>query len=146
MTTSTPAFEAFAAKFRLQELEVRRYKHWTWSVRPAQGTLAASVISLNRPAVSWAEVDAGENAGLSQVVGDVEAVIRRQFDFSKINYLMLMMVDEHVHFHVFPRYSAQRSFAGRTWLDATWPKPPDLQAGDFGPDILGAIRDTLRRG
>lgn len=142
----TPAFDAFAARFRLAELEVRRYRHWTWSVRPAQGTLGASVISLNRPAVAWSEVDAGENAGLSQVVVDLEAVLRRQFAFDKINYLMLMMVDEHVHFHVFPRYSREREFAGRTWLDTNWPKPPDLAAGDFGPETLAALRETLKRG
>jgi diadenosine tetraphosphate (Ap4A) HIT family hydrolase len=144
--TPTPAFDAFNAKFRLAELEVRRYKHWTWSVRPAQGTLGASVISLNRPATSWAEVDAGENAGLSQAVTDIEAVLRRQFSFDKINYLMLMMVDEQVHFHVFPRYSGERQFGGRTWLDANWPKPPDLAAGEFGPELLAELRETLRRG
>lgn len=143
---TTPAFEAFAAKFRLRELEVRRYRHWTWSLRPAQGTLGASVLSLNRPSVAWSQVDAGENAELSQVVGDAEAVLRRQFSFDKINYLMLMMVDEHVHFHVFPRYSAAREFGGRAWLDATWPKPPDLAAGDVGPEVLATIRDSLRRG
>jgi diadenosine tetraphosphate (Ap4A) HIT family hydrolase len=143
---TTPAYEAFAAKFRLAELEVRRYHHWTWSVRPAQGTLAASVISLNRPAVAWSQVDAGENAGLAQVVSDVEAIIKRQFNFDKINYLMLMMVDEHVHFHVFPRYASERKFGGLTWVDTTWPKPPDLAAGDPGPETLAAIRDTLQRG
>lgn len=146
MSETTPAFDAFIAKFRLAELEVRRYRHWTWSVRPAQGTLAASVISLNRPALAWSAVDAGENAELSQVVSDIEAVIKRQFDYAKINYLMLMMVDEHVHFHVFPRYSAERKFAGVTWRDATWPKPPDIAAGDPGPETLAALRETLRRG
>lgn len=145
-TETAPAFQAFVEKFRLAQLEVRRYRHWTWSVRPTQGTLAASVISLNRPAVAWSEVDAGENAGLSQVVTDVEAVIRRQFAYDKINYLMLMMVDEHVHFHVFPRYSSERQFGGRTWIDATWPKPPDLQAGEFGAETLAAVRDALRIG
>src|SRR5215212_2779393 len=133
-TASTPAFDAFNGKFRLEELEVRRYAHWTWSVRPAQGTLGASVISLNRPAVAWSEVDAGENAGLSQAVTDIEAVLRRQFAYDKINYLMLMMVDEHVHFHVFPRYAGERAFGGRSWIDLTWPKPPDLQGGDVGPE------------
>ena len=143
---TTPAFEAFLAKFRIAELEVRRYRHWTWSVRPAQGTLGASVISLNRPAMAWSAVDAGENAELAQVVANIETVMRRQFSNDKINYLMLMMVDEHVHFHVFPRYSAQREFGGRSWVDATWPKPPDLQAGDFGPETLAALRDALRNG
>ena len=59
---------------------------------------------------------------------------------------MLMMVDEHVHFHVFPRYSTERKFGGQTWQDTAWPKPPDLAAGDPGPDTLAALRETLRRG
>ncbi len=145
-TGTTPEFEAFAAKFRLAELEVRSYRHWTWSVRPAQGTLGASVISLNRPATAWSQVDAGENAGLSQVVSDIEAVSRRVFGQDKINYLMLMMVDQHVHFHVFPRYSSERQFGGRSWLDATWPKPPDLQAGELDAETLAAIREALKTG
>ena len=148
MTTSesTPEFDAFSAKFRLAELEVRRYAHWTWSLRPAQGTLAASVISLNRPATAWAQVDAGENAGLSQVVADIEAGTRRLFKQDKMNYLMLMMVDQHVHFHVFPRYSSERQFAGKAWLDASWPKPPDLQAGETDTETLATIRDALKNG
>lgn len=145
-TPTTPEFDAFTAKFRVAELEVRRYKHWTWSVRPAQGTLGASVISLNRPAKQWSEVDAGENAGLSQVVQGIEGAVRRQFNHDKINFLMLMMVDQHVHFHVFPRYTSERQFAGRGWADSAWPKPPDLQAGEFAADTLIAIRDTLKNG
>jgi hypothetical protein len=42
--------------------------------------------------VVWSQVDAGENAELSQVVGDVEAVIKRQFNFDKINYPMPAMM------------------------------------------------------
>ena len=143
---TTPEFDAFAAKFRLAELEVRRYRHWTWSLRPAQGTLAASVISLNRPAAAWSQVDAGENAGLSQVVADIEAVVGRLFQHDKINYLMLMMVDRHVHFHVFPRYSSARSFADQDWTDTAWPRPPELQAGECAAATLAAIRDALKAG
>ena len=148
MTThdTTPEFDAFAAKFRRAEFEVRRYAHWTWSLRPWQDTLGASVISLNRPATAWSQVDAGENAGLSQVVADIEAGTRRLFKQDKINYLMLMMVDQHVHFHVFPRYSSERQFAGVAWLDPTWPRPPDLQAGESDAATLAAIRDALRNG
>ena len=58
----------------------------------------------------------------------------------------LMMGDQYVHFHVFPRYSTERQFAGRSWLDATWPKPPDLQAGESDAGTLTAIRDALKAG
>jgi diadenosine tetraphosphate (Ap4A) HIT family hydrolase len=36
------------------------------------------------------------------------------------------MVDPHVHFHVLPRYSLQRTFAGVTFTDPGWPRLPDL--------------------
>jgi diadenosine tetraphosphate (Ap4A) HIT family hydrolase len=42
---------------------------------------------------------------------------------SKINYLMLMMVDPHVHFHVLPRYEGDRSHGGIEVVDAGWPGP-----------------------
>ena len=67
------------------------------------------------------------------------------FDFQKINYLALMMVDPHVHFHVIPRYSSSREFGGATCLDAAWPKPPDLgTALPLTPAQMGLLHATLR--
>jgi diadenosine tetraphosphate (Ap4A) HIT family hydrolase len=39
---------------------------------------------------------------------------------------MLMMVDRNVHFHVIPRYSEPRRWAGVEFADAGWPEPPQL--------------------
>ncbi len=67
------------------------------------------------------------------------------FDFQKINYLALMMVDPHVHFHVIPRYSGSREFAGSTFADATWPKPPDVTSAlPLTPAQMGLLHSTLR--
>ena len=46
---------------------------------------------------------------------DIERALRATFDHQKINYLALMMVDPHVHFHVIPRYSGSREFEGSTF-------------------------------
>lgn len=46
--------------------------------------------------------------------------------YAKINYLMLMMVDPHVHFHVIPRYDGAREWNSREFVDVGWPKVPDL--------------------
>ncbi|MDX1576719.1 MAG: HIT family protein, partial [Kiloniellales bacterium] len=67
-------------------------------------------------------------AELGRAVGDIETCLREAFAYDKINYLMLMMVDPHVHFHVLPRYAAPRSFSGATFADAGWPAAPDLKA------------------
>ena len=51
-------------------------------------------------------------------------------DYERINYLMLMMVDPNVHFHVIPRYSGARVVrTASTFADAGWPGPPDLEIG-----------------
>ena len=46
--------------------------------------------------------------------------------YEKINYLMLMMVDPHVHYHVIPRYESPASFDGVAFVDHGWPGPPVL--------------------
>ena len=46
--------------------------------------------------------------------------------YEKINYLMLMMVDPHVHFHVLPRYEGGRDFDSVDYPDAGWPGMPAL--------------------
>jgi len=67
------------------------------------------------------------------------------FDYRKINYLALMMVDPHVHFHVIPRYSEPRTFDGATWTDATWPKPPDVTTAlALTPEQMAALQARLR--
>ncbi len=45
-----------------------------------------------------------------------------------MNYLMLMMVDKHVHYHIIPRYSETKTFLGREWKDSGWPAIPNLNA------------------
>jgi diadenosine tetraphosphate (Ap4A) HIT family hydrolase len=79
------------------------------------------------------------------VVRDVEVCLRESSKFEKINYLMLMMVDPNVHFHVLPRYAGTRTFKRIVFEDRGWPGPPDLKAApaitatDFAA-ILASIR------
>ncbi len=140
-------FDEFTANFQVPELTVVRTRHWTWSVRPIQATLGAGVLSLNRFSTSLADLTADEGADLSVIVPRVDGALRRWIAPDKMNYLMLMMVDAHVHFHVLPRFAHSRTFAGVEWVDRGWPAQPQLNANaDFG-DVgeLQLVRDTLRR-
>jgi diadenosine tetraphosphate (Ap4A) HIT family hydrolase len=131
-TTSGRSAEAdrtlvqFHAKFRLPELEIRSNIHWTWSIRPEQPTLGAGVLSLRRPCAHFADIDAAEGAALADIVSEIETGLRRAFAPDHINYLMLMMVDHHVHFHVLPRYGRPIILMDQQWLDCSWPGPPDI--------------------
>ncbi|MFN3607575.1 MAG: HIT family protein [Hyphomonas sp.] len=110
------------------------YVHWSVQVRPKQATLGALVILARSEAVALSDLPAEAFAELAGIVKDVEAVCARCFAYTKINYLMLMMVDPHVHFHVLPRYASPVEFDGRTYTDAGWPGPPNLGVSDGLPD------------
>ena len=139
----TDTLDWFATKFNLGDLTVRRYSFWTWSVRPIQSTLGAGVLSLNRPCATWGEARGDENAELAEVIADVEGRLRKCFACDKFNYLMLMMVDPHVHFHVMPRYAEPRRRYELEWSDATWPKLPDFYSGTTDTAVLEQIRRDL---
>lgn len=138
-------FDDFQSKFRVNELLVHKSQHWSWSVRPAQPTLGCGVLSLNRYAAQFSEVSAEENADLQTIVQCIEHSLQKTFRFDKINYLMLMMVDPHVHFHIIPRYADTRIFAEQSFHDAGWPAVPSLKAETSPDDLLHALCDTLRK-
>ena len=56
----------------------------------------------------------------------MESALAKAFQYDKINYLMLMMVDPDVHFHVLPRYAQPMQFADMEFIDAGWPVMPNL--------------------
>jgi len=80
-----------------------------------------------------------------RVTADLEAALAATFAPDKINYLMLMMSDPHVHFHVLPRYAGERSIAGMNFVDRAWPVAPSVaDVTDTGEAERAAIADTLR--
>ena len=138
--------DEFRAKFRVEELLIAETPSWTWSVRPAQPTLGAGIIALKRHALRLSEVTAAEMADLAGLVSRLESSLSRCFGHQVMNYLMLMMVDHHVHYHALPRYDGAREFAGRRWVDNGWPGLPafgDAQHAD-SPETLLEIRRALQ--
>ena len=93
-----------------------------------------------------AEVAAEAYAELPMVTGDLQSVLKAAFDYEKINYMLLMMVDPQVHFHVIPRYGSSRELAGRPYDDPFWPGPPDVrQALDLDQQSFATLYDELKR-
>lgn len=136
--------EEFQEKFRVQRLLVREFEHWRWSVRPVQSTLGASILSLKRAAERFSALSRDESAELAAASTTMERTLGAAFSYDKINYLMLMMVDPHVHFHVLPRYAAARAFGGREWTDAGWPALPVLAGKPEDEATLTAVVERLR--
>lgn len=115
-------------KFGYPATLVREYRHWVLLVRPAQVTAGSMILAAKGDATSYGALSAAAFAEQGVIVAELEQKLRQLINMDKINYLMLMMVDPHVHFHVFPRYMGVRSFAGLELADHGWPGPPDLKS------------------
>lgn len=131
-------------KFGYPATLLSAYEHWVVLLRPAQATLGALVLACSEPATSFAEISVEACTELARVTRDLESTVGVCFDNDKINYLMLMMVDPHVHFHVLPRYAAAQEFAGHRFDDPGWPGPPRLDhQADVDDAAFAAVRDRL---
>jgi len=107
---------------------VRDYEHWVVLLRPAQVTTGSLILAAKSDDTAYGALPQGAFIEQGLIVAQIEAALRRAVDYERINYLMLMMVDRNIHFHVLPRYSGSRSFAGLDIADAGWPGPPDLKS------------------
>ena len=136
---------ATARKFGYPSTLVAETAHWLVLVRPQQPTFGSLVLVCKDEAQAFSDISAGAFADLQQAVGGIERLLRHSVAYERINYLMLMMVDPHVHFHVLPRYEGERGAAGLTVADAGWPGQPDLgQAVKLDDDAVAALSDWLK--
>jgi diadenosine tetraphosphate (Ap4A) HIT family hydrolase len=84
------------------------------------------VLVSSENASAFSELSREAFAELQSITREIETGLRRAFAYDKINYLMLMMVDPDVHFHVIPRYAESKVMADCTFHDYGWPGPPAL--------------------
>ena len=132
-------------KFGWPTTLVREFAHWVVLARPAQPTLGSLVVAAKSDATAFGDLPGEVHAELKQVTAAIEAALANAVGYSKLNYLMLMMVDPHVHFHVIPRYEGSREWGGREFVDVGWPKVPDLgHAVALEGDDLGVLTAWLR--
>jgi diadenosine tetraphosphate (Ap4A) HIT family hydrolase len=96
-------------------------------LRPKQPTFGSLVLICREPVQAFAQASPKAFAELRGIVGKVEAMLRGFVAYERINYLMLMMVDPDVHFHVIPRYNGTRNFGAIAFPDTGWPGPPALE-------------------
>jgi len=113
-------------KFGYPATLLRELEHWVILLRPAQVTLGSLVLAAKSNATAYGALPRAAFAEQAEAVALVERALAEFTRYERINYMMLMMVDPNVHFHVIPRYSEPRSWSGMEFPDAGWPGPPQL--------------------
>lgn len=113
-------------KFGWPATLIHEFEHWVVLLRPAQPTLGSLVLAAKSQATAFGDLPEGAHAEMKAVTGAIEAALARFTGYAKLNYLMLMMVDPHVHLHVIPRYEGAREWGGLPFTDAGWPAVPQL--------------------
>jgi diadenosine tetraphosphate (Ap4A) HIT family hydrolase len=113
-------------KFGYPATLLHELDHWVILLRPAQVTLGSLVLAAKSDAVAYGELPRQAFAEQFDAVARIERALAAFCSYERINYLMLMMVDPNVHFHVIPRYSQPRTWNGVEFADSGWPGPPQL--------------------
>lgn len=131
-------------KFGYPASLIREYDHWVVLLRPAQVTLGSLVLAAKSDAQAYSALPPEAYVEQGRVVAQIEEALQSFCAYEKINYLMLMMVDREVHFHVLPRYSGSRDFEGTDFPDHGWPGQPELgKAKSPPPEQADRIRKRL---
>ncbi len=140
----SPNMEQFIKKFRIEELIIYETRYWTWSLRPIQSTLGAGVLSLKRECGVFSELSVEEFCDLNNIIKVIEHTLKSTFNYDIINYMMLMMVDKQVHYHILPRYENSIDFLGVIWKDLGWPSIPNLDGEVVDSDVLNNILNKIK--
>jgi len=137
-------FEVFDEENNL----IKEYTHWKLLVRNRNSTLGNCVVVIKRHLESFSEATPEEMAEFAQVVKDIEGALKKLFNYDKMNWLMLMMKDKHVHFHVLPRYSEVKEFYGLQWEDHAWPSMTKIFSEKKEPltqEMLNKIKEEIKK-
>jgi len=133
-------------KFGYPDSLIKEYGHWVVVVRRDQVTLGSLVLACKEEATAFSDISAGAFSEMQAIVRDIERALKSSLAYDKINYLMLMMTDREVHFHVIPRYAGPRELAGLSMPDKGWPRRPDMESPTPLTDQqMRGLRDALRQ-
>jgi len=132
-------------KFGYPDTLIREFDHWAVLLRPAQVTLGSLVLAARGEETAYSQLPDQAFAEQALAIRAIETALARFCRYERINYLMLMMVDPHVHYHVIPRHSAPREWHGTEFIDAGWPGPPQLKSAvELDRRQLKEMREELK--
>lgn len=126
----------FMKKFDPEATCIKEFKYWIVCVRKRARTLGDAVILLKRQTDSVSNITKDEAIEYSEVIEWYEKTCADKFGATKFNYLMLMMKDNFVHYHAFPRYDKDIIKFDKVWKDEDYPVIVNLKNAEVLDDSL----------
>ncbi len=132
-------------KFGYPDSLIKEFSHWYLLLRPEQVTIGSMVLIEKEFKSKYSDVSKESFVEFAKVVKQIESVIEDSFSYNKINYLMLMMLDEEVHYHIVPRYSRDIVFNDKVFCDHGWPGLPNFSdVNKSEVETLSKLLELLR--
>jgi len=119
--------------------------HWTLVLNENQATLGRAFFALDRHETDIAALTEDELASLWTFLRETKQALIALFAPDHFNYMFLMNLTPHAHFHIFPRYAAPRDFAGQAWADSRFGDHYDPAESRAVDDlVMDALASALR--
>tara|TARA_B110000495_G_C23013929_1_gene600115 strand:+ start:114 stop:983 length:870 start_codon:yes stop_codon:yes gene_type:complete len=132
-------------KFGYPKTVIKKYFHWVLLLRIEQYTIGSLVLVHKKSKEQFSKVCIEAFNEYHQIIKEVEHHLSNLFDYDKINYMMLMMKDPNIHFHIIPRYKKSKKFMGKNFIDPDWPNMPTLINHNLlNSNMFDSIKSILR--
>mgnify|MGYP001223787849 CR=1 FL=1 len=117
-------FRNFKKKFLIEELIILESNFWIVSLRPMQTTFGAMVISLKRETNSLSDLTTEESKNFGEILLEISKVNKKYLKTNLSNIFQLMLIDNYVHWHYFPRFKHDCNI-NKIYDPIGWPKMLD---------------------
>jgi len=125
---------------------LKGYKFWSLEVSFSQHNLGTVIIFSKENVERISQVSKESLLELSLVMREAEEALDKAFKPDRFNYLQLGNALHNLHFHVIPRYSSKREFAGIVWEDKTFGHPPVWSYKEENKDLIVKIKEKILQG
>ena len=130
-------------KFNVDNNLVKEYEYWQLLVKKNQGYFGSCVAITKKHHELLGDLSPEEMVEYQLVAHEVETALKKAFNYDGIHHCLLMKKDKHTHFHIVPRFIADKTFAGTTWCDGYGPFIPGTTK-EVTQEVLNQIRDEIK--
>lgn len=127
---------------------IHENRYWNLVLNENQATLGRVYFALKRHETDITRLTEQEVSELWVFSAQTKDALVRAFAPDHFNYMFLMNLTPHAHFHIFPRYAGPRELAGQTFIDTRYgdhyDPAEDRPVDDASREaIIAAIRAAL---